>query len=383
MSTSRSTHASSRLEPTRITLARQRAGLTKAALAKALSVTPRTISAYERQGAPANCSIDLAAALGCSEQFFQLGAVEALESERVFFRARRRASATQCHAATAAGKIGIELYEWIDERYQLPQSDLPDLDNQNPVDVAESLRAMWGLGWDPLPNLVQLAESHGVRVMALPKGAEEVDAFSVWSDGRPYVFLSLAKTPERSRFDLAHELGHLVMHSRNSVADADSNVEREADRFASAFLMPPQALRTGIRREPAVPEIIGAKSHFKVSAMALNYALHEVQRLGDWGYRQNCIRLAQMGYRSSEPDGMAHHESSRVFRVVFDDLRKTHSLSTDDVAAQVGLLASEVHTLTFGMALYGMRTGGRSVEVATSTAPSFSSERQHLRLVQG
>ena len=146
--------------------------------------------------------------------FFDRPAVDLLDDEAVSFRARRRTWAAQLVAATAAGRIGIEVYAWLSERFDLPDIDVPDLDHDMPGRAAAALRGQWGRGPGPLPNLVHMAEAHGVRVLKLPAGAAEVDAFSVWHDGSPYVFLTTSKTPERARFDLAHELGHLVLHSR-------------------------------------------------------------------------------------------------------------------------------------------------------------------------
>ncbi len=169
MSTSRSTPGSGYLEPSRIEIARQAKGLSKTGLARELGVTTRSISNYETDGAPAAMADTLAAVLGCDPLFFSMGEVEPLEPERVFFRAPRRASAIQRHAATAAGRLGVDLYGWIDERYTLPKVDVPEFDHGSPPAAAAALRAMWGLGGEPLPNLVQLAESRGIRVLGAAK----------------------------------------------------------------------------------------------------------------------------------------------------------------------------------------------------------------------
>lgn len=132
------------LEPTRIRLARHRVGLTKATVAQHLGVTVRTVTNYETEGAPAPAGPALATALDCQLEFLMRPPVDALEADRVFFRARRRASAAQRHAAVAAGRIGIELYEWIAARFGLPELDVPELDHLDPHTAALTLRAMWG-----------------------------------------------------------------------------------------------------------------------------------------------------------------------------------------------------------------------------------------------
>ncbi len=348
--------------------------MTKTALAKALAVSPRTVNDYERKGPPASAMEALSAVLGCSPRFFARPPVEHLSEDQVFFRARRRASSAQRHAAIAAGQIGVELYAWIDRRFQLPEVHLPELDNADPIEGAAAVRAMWGLGLRPLPNLVQLAESKGIRVLSLPRGTDHVDAFSVWSDGKPYVFLSMSKTPERSRFDLAHEIGHLVLHM--GLPEGGNAVEREADKFASALLMPPSLLRSNVPQEPSVGDILQYKKYFRVSAMALNYALREAGRLTEWGHRQNCVRLSELGYRSGEPAGMPQHEGSRVFTTIFRSREGRARIA--EVASELGLPVSELHALTFGATLHTVSTNGES-----STEPQTVTSRPALKLVGG
>lgn len=370
---------SDRLEPTRIKIARRASGLSKTALATALGLTPRSINNYECDGAPVAMAAKLAKALGCGETFFFMPEIEVLEPERVFFRALRRASASQRHAATAAGRIGVDLYRWVDERYRLPELDVPEFDNAAPAAAAEALRAWWALGDRPLPNLVQLAESKGIRVLGLPTPAQPVDAFSVWSDGSPYVFLSRAKTPERARFDLAHEIGHLVLHSRTGVVDAGAGVEKEADGFASALLIPERSLRQGLRQNASVNEVLSARTYYGVSAMAVNYALNAAGRLSGYGYRQNCIRLAQMGFKSSEPGGMQRHEMSRVFSQVFSHARREHRLTADRIAQSLGILPSQLHALTLGSAMVGVAGNDGPPTMPVSTA--IRNESHSLRVV--
>jgi len=376
MSSSRSPIVKGRLEPSRIELARLASGITKAELARALGVTPRTITNYETGGAPEDLAADLAKVLGCQPDFFWLPPVEPLEHDRVFFRALRRSSASQRHAATAAGRLGIELYEWIGRQFVLPGLDLPDFEGASPEAAAAIVRAAWGLGDRPLPNLVQLAESRGIRVLGLPVTAEAVDAFSVWSDGTPYVFMCRAKTPERARFDLAHELGHLLLHSRSGRLDecVGADVEREADRFASELLIPADSLSRCVRLNPSLDEILTARSYFGVSAMALTYRLHAIGHVSDYAYRQHCVRLSAMGFRSGEPGGMLEHELSRIFTVVLRRLRTDQKLTTEDIARQLGIAVQDLHALTLGAALFAS-SSPQSVNVATRPKNFYSSTR--------
>lgn len=339
------------LEPSRITLARLRAGLGKAQLAERLGATPRTITNYETNGAPERVACALAEALECPQAFLYLPPSLPLEEERVFFRARRRSSAGQKHMATSAGRTGVDLYGMLTEHFDLPELSVPDLGAMDPQSAAQRLRAEWDLGLAPIPNSIHLAESKGIRVLSLPQGTLDVDAFSIWEGARPYIFLSTLKSAERSRFDLAHEVGHLVLHgSLNACSNTERDAEKEADQFASEFLMPAILLRSKVAKDPSISTIMKLKEYLGVSAMAAAYSLHRIGRMSEWTYRQTCIELARLGYRTGEPGGI-RRETSRVFGTAFPSLRRSKGWGTDAIARHLGVWPTEIHGLTFGQAL--------------------------------
>lgn len=376
MSTSTSQRSDERLSPSRIRLARERQALSKVALASILGVTTRVLQTYETDGAPSVRAAELARVLRVDPGFFTRPERHAVSDDQGFFRARRRASAGQLGSARAAASIGIELYEWIAGRFALPALVMPDLDHLGPEAAATTLRAVWGRGEEPLPNLLQLSEAHGVRVLSLPGDASTVDAFSLWSDGSPYVLLSLDKTAERSRFDLAHELGHLLMHSRSASGEVESSrIEREADAFASSLLMPGRDLAARSGREPAVSDVLRLRDYYRVSAMAATRRLHEIGRLTDWGYRQNCVQLTQRGFRTGEPGGI-ERERSRVFPTVFGALRE-RGVSSVEVCRELGITPEELHAFSFGHVATTVR--GENVSAKPASGPI---ERAPLRLVR-
>ena len=361
------------LDPDRIRIARTRRGFTKTELARKLGLTPRTITKYESGSAPTSAAASLAEALDFPVEYFDLGDAPSLESSEVRFRAARRATAREREAAVSAGISGVEIDRWISARFVLPEVDLPSFAGEDPRMAARLLRGMWGLGTKPLPNLVQLCESRGVRVYSLPPFADAVDAYSVWRGTYPYVFLARRKTPERIRFDLAHELGHLVLHSAES--EETTAQEREADAFASEFLMPAASILEYLRQNPSVEDVIETRSQFKVSAMALAFAAHRAGRMSEWAYRHCCIELSQRGFRRDEPGGMPTYEISRVFTQVLDRDRSS-SITARTIADDLHLPISDVHALTFGVEL---RTA-QETEVLSDSESEVPAER-HLRVV--
>jgi Zn-dependent peptidase ImmA (M78 family)/transcriptional regulator with XRE-family HTH domain len=363
MSTSPSSpHPDRFLDPDRIRIARARRGLTKAELARVLGVTPRSITRYESGEAPRDSADTLSRALAFPSEFFTAADAPEIEVGTVSFRAARRATARHRGAAVAAGAIGIEIDRWISRRFVLPPVDVPMHPGENPRLAARLVRAEWGLGTRPLPNAVQLAESRGVRVYTLPPIAEEVDAYSVWHDERPFVFLARRRSPEGMRFDVTHELGHLVLHPAAACDDAAQ--EREANEFASEFLIPRDAIPEYLRTNPPVSELLEVRDLFKVSAMAVAYAAHGAGRMTDWAYRNTCIELSGRGFRRGEPGGMSAHEMSRVFPQIFG-LQGT--VLAREIAADIHVPAQEVRALTFGVEL-GAATAGVDVPAPTVAA---------------
>lgn len=128
----------------------------------------------------------------------------------------------------------MEFNSWLERTFSLSGPDVPTLEAPGPKVAAEMVRSRWGLGVQPVPNMVHLLDAHGVRVFSLASEHSDVDAFSFWHEGTPYAVLNTMRTPERGRFDAAHELGHLVMHGGAQEASGPE-AEREADAFAGCF----------------------------------------------------------------------------------------------------------------------------------------------------
>lgn len=233
---------------------------------------------------------------------------------------RTKTSPRVLDVARAAGTLAAQMYDWIDERFRLPEPDLPSLGKPDPETAAEMVRTRWGLGNAPVPNMVHLLEAHGVRVFSLPPDSLEVDAFAVWRGSTPFVFLNTMKTVERGRFDAAHELGHLVMHGSGERPCTGPEAERQANDFASAFLMPAASVLGHMPAGARVDQILEGKRIWKVSAMALTYRMHDLGFLTDWQYRSNCAELSARGYRTDEPQGLKKRETSQVLTKVFQGL---------------------------------------------------------------
>lgn len=373
--------------PARLTIARHRRAWSKSDLARQANLSLRSISDYESGNAePGPESLErLARVLSFPVDFFTAADFEPITADSASFRALSTMTAGQRNGALAAGSIAIEFAEWIDRRFVLPAPDVPELAGTEPEAAARAVRQAWTVGERPIRNLVHLLEQHGVRVFSLAEQCREVDAFSVWRNGTPYVFLNTMKSPERSRLDAAHELGHLVLHRHAHAAcserasDDDEHVssfhgreaEAEANRFASAFLMPRAALRATAPRMPTFDQLVQLKRTWRVSLAALAHRLHDIGTMNDWQYRNLCIEFSRKGYRTREPQGLEERETSQVLPKVLAELRKKGT-RRHDVARALRVHLGELDELLFGLVMAG---------VDGPEEPATSPPRGHLRLV--
>lgn len=331
----------------RLEFARQRRKLTKKKLAEAAGISPVTLSRIS-SGTTKEASEEtvsaLAKVLNYPVEFFYLDDIEPINAAAVSFRSLKAMTALQKEAALASGALGVTFCDWVAERFNLPEENLLDLRNEDSVSAAVAIRAHWGLGHRPIKNLIKLLESKGVRVFNLSEG-HDVDAFSFWRDGTPYIFLNTLKSAERSRFDAAHELGHLLMHRHGCFEGRD--VEREADVFASNFLIPREDLIANVPLTPALSKLTDSKKRWGVSLVALAHASKDAGLLSDWCYRELCKRMSSLGYRKNEPEPMAR-EYSVLWKMVLEELWKDR-YSTDAIAKALGLPTDELNTLIQGV----------------------------------
>ena len=357
--------------PARLTLARQRRKLTKKGLAEALGVDVKTVVRWENgEPVPPPESIDLIArTLGFPVAFFLGPDIDEPLSQGASFRSLSAMTARDRDAALAAGALSFLLSDWADGLFKLPSHDLIDFkEGASPEAAARHLREKWGIGERPVGNLVHTLEAKGVRVFSLAENTRTVDAFSMWRREIPYIFLNTMKTAERSRFDAAHELGHLVLHKHGGPRGRAA--EDQANQFASAFLLPEAQVRAKLPIVVSLNQIVEAKRIWGVSVAALNYRLHRLRIISPWQYRMFCIQIAKL-FLQEEPGGLPG-ERSMLWDKILLSLRQD-KITKRDVATAVCLPVEEVENLLFRL------TNMQSIEGTTKIA---SKSRAHLHLVK-
>jgi Zn-dependent peptidase ImmA (M78 family) len=332
----------------RLELARKRRRYTARTLAERAKIAPVTLSRIvNRQQIADEATIDkLARALAYPRSFFFRDDIDPLEVSSASFRSLRAMTALERDAALSAGSLAYELADWTKGRFNLPLTDILDLSHErNPAGAARTLRQYWAIGEKPIANMVKLLETKGVRVFSLAENTRNVDAFSCWRGIEPYIFLNTFKSAERSRFDAAHELGHLALH-RHGGPKQGRSAELEAHAFASSFLMPRDDVLATIPFVTSLKQIVKAKKRWGVSVAALAHRLHKLGVLTDWQYRTFCIQINR-AFGENEPDGLPPERSS-VWQMILTDLWK-EGVARHHIATNLDIPDDEMENLLFGL----------------------------------
>jgi len=333
--------------PRRLSIARKRRLLNKKGLAERAKVAPHTVTRCEKgETEPTADNVErFSRVLDFPKTFFFGNDLD--EPENASFRCQTSMSAAVRDAALAAGTIGFMVSDWVEARFNLPPIDVPDLHLYEPEHAARVLRQEWRLGEKPISNMIHLLESKGARVFSLAENTLKVNAYSLWRRDKCYIFLNTFKSAESSRFDAAHELGHLVLHQDGGCTGREA--EDQANRFASAFLMPRADVIATIPRANYLAMLIEKKLRWRVSVAALNHRLHKLNITTNWRYRDFCIEIATRRYNKEEPHPIAR-ETSAVWLKVLKELWIERTTQTH-IAAALAVPESEVNGLIFGVVL--------------------------------
>ena len=340
----------------RMLLARKAAGLSLRELEAKIDkrVSAQAISKYERDEMMPGSEVltAVARALGVTESYL-LGQND-LTLESIEFRKNRITSRKE-EASVKASVLGaVERYLEIEDfvgaasvAWTRPQGvPFPVRESADAEAAAGRLRAAWNLGIDPIPNLAEFLEEHGIKVIPLSLG-ESVSGLMCRarrSKGGevPVIVVNEHDTGERQRFTLSHELGHLILDAPKGV-----NEEKLAHRFAGAFLMPAETLwqEVGKRRSSlSIAELFKLKALFKVSVQAITYRLKDLQIIGDPTFKFLFDHFQKQGWRRPpypEPGAVERERPDRFRRLCFRGVAEG-AISDSKAAELLGISVREL-----------------------------------------
>jgi Zn-dependent peptidase ImmA (M78 family)/transcriptional regulator with XRE-family HTH domain len=336
----------------RLAIARRMARLPRTELAAKLGISPTAITQLEREQIRPTTTVaaELCLALGVPADFL-LRSVSAqhIPASTVHFRSLRATPALSRDQAIAFAELGLEILTVIEDYIDLPPVTLPEIDvshcdtPEGLADAARQAREALGVVDGPVPHVVRLLEAHGVFVLRLPDDLVDrrVDAFSTTAASRPVVLLSPLKDDRaRSRFDAAHELGHLLLH--HDAEPGSKVIENQAHTFAAAFLTPADQIIDDLPRRLDWPTFYRAKRRWGVSLKALVYRAHSLNLLSDSAYRRANVQLAEWG--NPEPGPLGPPESPSLLGTAVSMLADA-GVTIEDIAQHASLPVERVHQI--------------------------------------
>jgi Zn-dependent peptidase ImmA (M78 family)/transcriptional regulator with XRE-family HTH domain len=293
-------------ERARLRTARELARLSQAQLAGEAGLTPAAISQFESGAArpSSETTVTLSDVLDVPVAFFH---EEIQESHDGFFRSLRRTSVADRRRARAIAYIAHDVAVRASAAGRFPATDVPMIpvsglgaDRAEIERTAAQVRAQWGIAPGPAPDIVGLLEAHGITVIRLPLDSSDVDAFSLPFADHPVVVLATDKDDRaRSRFDGAHELGHLVVHGDQIWGV--KQVETQAHQFAAGFLLPAEQIYDQLPTTVDWPALFELKRHWQVSLAALLMRARTLQRMTEGTYLSAIKTASARGWRRIEP----------------------------------------------------------------------------------
>lgn len=304
----------------RLKSARIYRGKTISQLAEEIEVSKQAISQFENNKTSPGFEtlLKLTSNLEFPQEYFYQWDNDNIEIGNTYFRAQ--ASLTKKEELSYSEKVILfsKLYNFLDEYINFPElkilvySEKNDLiqNNEDIEILANSLREKWDLGDKPISNLVSVMEKNGFKMTSFNTNSSKVDAFTQLQkvNGKINYYIVLGNDKNsavRRHFDLAHELGHIVLHdwAEGIVLTKEEYklIEKQANEFASAFLLPRESFLQDLLYPNNLNFYINLKRKWKVSIGAM---IIRAYKLGAISYNQYQYLIKQMsknGWRKREP----------------------------------------------------------------------------------
>jgi len=311
----------------RIKQARKIKRMSMEALANRVGISRMAISKYERGlNTPGSAVLlKLAGALDVSIEFLMRPPVVQIQ-----IQASRKHSrlSKKDHSA-----IQMQIQEWV-ERYleteslfgpDSSQNQLPEFSVSTVQEIeaaARKLREEWLLGIDPIENVMGLLEDQGIKIWQL-EGFEKYDACTFKANGHYVIVVSADKPGDRQRFDLCHELGHLVLNLQKGLDE-----EKAAHRFAAAFLVPKDSVykELGVKRSNLnFRELYLLKHKYGFSMQAWIYRAKDLEIITAATLKRLFRHLNANNWRKLEPGDPVPAEHPRrmqqlIYRALAEDM---------------------------------------------------------------
>ena len=334
-------------------------GLTLTELAKRTEISKQSISLYENDNnTPDYMKVRLLASeLNFPYDYFFQKDSYAAKTETTYFRSLASATKKDRTAQSIKLEYVAKMYEILLEFISFPEMNLPSVDfvgcddvfeceNEDAIqeieDIAAQVRKYWDIGTGPIKDLQYLLEKNGIIVTGFDTNEDKIDAFSqrtiVAGNDIYFIAVALGNRPEgRIRFDMAHELGHILLHPWSEDLEAITKDEfkareRQANMFASAFLLPGDSFGKDIASYPTDLKYYQfLKNKWKVSIQAMIYRTHQLVIMSDNQYQYLMRQVSKNGWRIKEPGDVPYSLNENIFQGAIDLLIEQNVLTAKEI----------------------------------------------------
>jgi len=339
-------------------IARVARGLSIKALAEKAGISRQMVSNYE-SGKTVPGGSNLLSLINVLEFPYSFFTSESKKIYRgaTYFRSQSASTKRSRDMQGIRLKFQYEIFDTLKQFVNFPKVILPDVIEKDIHEITENeirekakeLRKLWGIGVNvPINNLIEIAEIHGVIIAQSNMSEEKLDAVSEWIDDRPFVMLTdNNESAVRRRFNIAHELGHIILHGAvESIYEYGSKefkmLEEQAHLFASHFLLPDSAFTHSLI-STKLDFYIELKKYWKVSiaAMVIKTAalgfINEDQKL----YLNK--KISSNKWRKKEPlDDVIPVEQPSLFNKVFSLIVDNNIVPQGDLISSLNLPFDEI-----------------------------------------
>jgi Zn-dependent peptidase ImmA (M78 family)/DNA-binding XRE family transcriptional regulator len=348
----------------RLKEAREARGLTVAQLAELLGVTRNAVYLYETgKSSPQPEILQRLSGLLKVPAGYLFKEIERITHGIIYYRSM--------HSTTKKSRLRAEQwFHWINdvivpylnEYVSLPAPNLPDLLGKHDFhrlgssdieSLASSLRRYWNLGDNPISNVSLLVENNGIALSMLELHTSKIDSLSTWSssDIRPYIIINSEKaTAVRVRFDIAHELGHLLMHRHiggktlNNPSEFNL-IETQANRFAAAFLVPAKLFSLDLY-DCNLNVLTALKPKWLVSIGMMIKRAQDLELISDTKATQLWINYSHRGWRAKEPlDDSIKLDKPCLFQKAFTMISDSKIQLPEQISSALCLDENDINTI--------------------------------------
>lgn len=334
-------------------------------LADETGISKQSLSLYANAGnkPPFENVEKIARTLDFPVDFFTSEDLCTVSTGNTYFRSQASATKKSRNAQKIKLEYVSKMYEVILNYVNVPELNLPDttgidipediinVDSEQAINEIEKLamliREFWDLGSGPIDNLQYALQSNGIIVTGFRNVDSDIDAFSqqIKIDGKTIYIIALAigsKPIERLRFDMAHELGHILLHTwgedNEEISRDEFNArEKQANMFASALLLPKKSFSKSVSAYPTnIDYYFALKKKWKVSMQAMMYRARQLDIISANQFQYMMRIMSKNGYRLHESGDKPGEIGDTIFQAALDMLFEGGYLTVSELLREFG-----------------------------------------------